>query len=200
MEQAAGLMESPQKLLDQAAMQIFRGPATDASGIPNLASVMGAHSLLDDIYGNNWLVGTVTGPPIVANDKWQRRCTVVQRRQHASANRCCSARRLRADDYEPLSGVAIHDPSYGQSTRIVALVNTVTGVSIRAPGYSRCWACADGSAPQQNDTFIVNGVPFSGTGFGYARRYDGGRFAAERAAQPEPGTDRRWRQLRLHGR
>ncbi len=44
--------DPPQKILQQAAMQVFRGPATNTS-------VMGAHSLLEALYGHDSISGTV---------------------------------------------------------------------------------------------------------------------------------------------
>ncbi|MCX5653858.1 MAG: hypothetical protein NTY65_04320, partial [Planctomycetota bacterium] len=44
--------DPPRSALRQAAMQVFRG--SDSA-----ASVMGAHSLLEDIYGNSWFVGKI---------------------------------------------------------------------------------------------------------------------------------------------
>ena len=49
-------------------MQIFRGPTTypttnqSMAGISNAASVMGAHSLLEDMYGNEYVWGHVSAP------------------------------------------------------------------------------------------------------------------------------------------
>ncbi len=57
---------SPKNLLDQAAMQVFRGPTTSTAGIPDPASVIGGHDLLDDIYGNEYLFGTFNGSAAVA--------------------------------------------------------------------------------------------------------------------------------------
>ena len=45
-------------LLQQAAMQVFRGST-------NPASVMGAHRLLEEMYGTNWYVGKITNTPTV---------------------------------------------------------------------------------------------------------------------------------------
>ena len=49
--------DPPQKALQQAAMQVLRGTNSPAS-------VMGAHRLLEEIYGNNTATGTIT---IVSN-------------------------------------------------------------------------------------------------------------------------------------
>ncbi len=50
---------SQRTVLQQAAMQVFRGSTSKAS-------VMGAHSLLEDMYGNEYEYGTVTAAAVVS--------------------------------------------------------------------------------------------------------------------------------------
>ena len=45
MQRVDQTLDPPQKLLNEAMMQVARGPS-------NLVSVMGPHSLLEDMYGN----------------------------------------------------------------------------------------------------------------------------------------------------
>ena len=52
-------------------------------------------------------------------------------------------------------------PCYGQSTRIVAVSLTLGSTGFQVMAFP------NGSVPNANDQFIINGVPFSGTGFGY---------------------------------
>ena len=47
-------LEDPQKLMNEAMMQVARGTI-------NPTSVLGPHSLLEDMYGNNFVIASITG-------------------------------------------------------------------------------------------------------------------------------------------
>ena len=58
------------------------------------------------------------------------------------------------------------NPCYGHSTRIVGITPGSTDLQVMA------FPTVDPTTnqpvlPAQNDTFVINGVPFSGTGFGF---------------------------------
>ncbi len=166
-----------QKLLQQAIMQVLHGPPTDAYGNPNPGSVMGARDLLDDMYGNNWVSGTLSGanqvagfpqlvsgtvsglayPPTTANPNGVPVPNVAA--ELARRGGCVLTITNRYTKNKP----AAPNPCYGQSTHIVGITPGATDFQIMA--------FPDGSVPQANDTFVINGVPFSGTGFGF--RADG---------------------------
>ena len=56
-------------------MQVLHGPTTNpTTGIPNPASVMGAHSLLEDMYGNDWVSGTISSCGIPGPRECCRNC------------------------------------------------------------------------------------------------------------------------------
>jgi hypothetical protein len=137
--------DPPQKLLEQAAMQIFRG-----SNSP--ASVMGAHSLLEDMYGN----GSVQE---VLNANATQRCGGQLLELSFSAASMPEINR-RGGCVLTITGPTSSTPGYGQSTRIV-------GFNPTAPGYPQVLPFADGTIPATGTVFSINGVPFSGPGFGY---------------------------------
>ncbi len=146
--------DPPEKLLRQAAMQVFRGPKSDlVSGMPDLASVMGAHSLLEDIYGNEYIPGVVGSaafnalPQLIDIDVTGVTPTVLSRRIGCVLT---------------ITGPA-GSPFFGMSTRIVAAVPNSTVIQVEAfPNVSTAPPAA-----LNGNSFIINGVPFSGMGFGY---------------------------------
>ncbi len=184
---------SAKKLLHQAALQVLRGPAVDASGaaVPN--SVMGTHSLLEGIYGVNGGVGDVAqnqagssplttnggGPymyscPLFINTAneatWATGGQLIWIAAPALAANETVADRMR---YVGCVLTMISGPAKGQSVRIVGYDPTnnrfhLTGfegqtVSTNLP--TRGWLMVHGDFFY--GSYVVNGVPFSGTGFGY---------------------------------
>ncbi len=155
-EQGAPMPAAQAKtLLQQAAMQVFRGPNTDpTSFIPNPGSVIGAHSLLEEIYGNNWVQGTarIIGP------------------------RCGG--QLNEFTFAPVNGVmtppavrtgcvlTVVDPNFpallGQSSMIVGgnpgNVNALQMLAFSSPTQP---------AAGNSIAVVINGAPFSGTGAGF---------------------------------
>ena len=145
--------DPPQKVLQQALMEILRGPTTDAvTGMPNPASIMGAGSLLESMYGSNWITGKVQSAASVSG------CPQLVNVFTTSISATELAR--RGGCVLTITGPKT-SKCYGQSTRIVAIS---LGTS---PANFQVMAFPDGSVPQANDQFLINGVPFSGTGFGY---------------------------------
>ena len=142
------------------------GKTATVAGVSSAASVMGAHSLLEGIYGNNWFVGQITGTP-----------TAVCGNQLIEFTYSVSSNGL----WNPTLGggswiadpnprqrigcvVTFYDPPLaGVSTRIVGVDPTSNAPQMVAvEGLST--ASFTGVAQMR---FVINGVPFSGTGFGY---------------------------------
>jgi len=131
--------DPPAALVDQAAMQVFRGP-TSANGL----SVMRAHNLLEGIYGNEWITGTIgnlnTG---VCGGQLFEFTAPAERIVRTG---CVLTMR---------TGLAA-----GQSTHIVSVNGARTLYQARAFEGGIPW-------PAQGDTFVINGPPYAGMGFGY---------------------------------
>ena len=125
-------------LLYQGVLQVLRGPA-------NRASVMGPHSLLEDIYGNTTAPGAVLPG-------------------FTSAGGILTLPILPASTGEAPRRVGCvltmtDGPCRGMSTRIVGFDSANTAFKVLA---------FDGGAlPMVGDSYVVSGTPFSGTGFGY---------------------------------
>ncbi len=135
-------------------MQVLRGPNTTAAGMPSPASVMGAHSLLETMYGNGSIHGddlasTNPGPPPFP--QLLNLTTSLSLAQVAHCGGCVLT----------ITGPTTTTTEYGQSTRIVG------GNLSSTPPIIQVMAFSDGQVPPAGATFLINGVPFSGTGFGY---------------------------------
>ncbi len=152
-------------------MQVLHGPTTDAStGIPTPGSAMGDHSLLEEMYGNNWVSGTlgmasgaVTGFGQLINVYMTNSTLTTSAGTTVSDIGAELAR--RGGCVLTITGVPSNstDPQkalVGQSTRIVGLNPAAAIVQVMA--------FSDGTttAPAKA-TFVINGAPFSGTGAGY---------------------------------
>ncbi|MBN1395420.1 MAG: hypothetical protein JW959_10385 [Pirellulales bacterium] len=159
------VMDPPKKLLRQAAMQVFRGPTTHpTTGLPTPDSAIGPHSLLEDIYGNEFYGGFVnnTPTPLITSDGVHGQLvnipisiSGITPTELARCNGC-----VLTITGVPTGGVAAEQLAlYGQSTRIVAVDATNSIVQVAA--------FSNGATPPINTTFTINGVPFSGTGFGF---------------------------------
>ena len=145
--------DPPKQLLQQALMQVLHGPTTNpTTGIPNPASVMGAHSLLEDMYGNNWAQGTIGSAAVVTGFRQLINITPSGITTTEVARRGGCVLTITSPTTSP---------SYGQSTRIVALNLNATPITLQVMAFP------DGSVPNTGDRFVVNGVPFSGAGFGF---------------------------------
>lgn len=127
----------PPRIADDVIKQILRGSN-------NQESVIGPHGLLEDLYGNETVEGAITGSvtPIVGGQ-----LTALQTNL--------------ADPYKHVGCVLTFTSgnAKGKSTRIVGYDQANAAIQI---------VCSDPSLTlTATDTFIVNGTPFSGTGFGY---------------------------------
>jgi hypothetical protein len=153
-------------LLQQAAMQVLHGPS-------GTATAMGAHSLMEEMYGNGWVSGTIS---TAASDGLPQLIDVTPANTlvlNTSAGTTTLgtlvsvaaeiARRggcvLTITNQYRNNNPSQSNPCFGQSTRIVGINPSATNFQVMA--------FPDGSLPQQNDTFVINGPAFSGTGFGF---------------------------------
>ena len=129
----------PDRLAENVIMQVLHG--TD-----NPASVLRSHSLLEDLYGNRFAKGHLLNDPTEVVPGGQ----LLQ--------------------FEPSADI---DEPY----KYVGCVLTITsgqakGYSTRVVGYLpgqgfQILRINSAAQPKADDTFIINGTPFSGTGFGY---------------------------------
>ncbi len=171
--------DPPQKLLQQAVMQVLRGTSGTASGI-------GSHSLLEDMYGYNYVsgsltfaAGSVTSAPqfltitlTTGSVSLKSSGTITAGTTTAGTTTTISL----SDSTAPtllgslaghvgcvLTITNVNDSTYralvGQSTRIVAASPSTATIMVLA------FPC--GLIPPAGSAFTINGVPFSGTGFGY---------------------------------
>ncbi len=166
--------DPPQKILQQAAMQVFHGPTTNpTTGVPNPASVMGAHSLLEDIYGNGYIMGEVsTVSPASGGAQWLTITSTVAAAEIARRGGCVFT------ITEVPSGNDAQKALKGQSTHIIGVDPSSGAFQIQT--------FSNGAAPPQGAKFTINGVPFSGTGFGYQ---NDGTFNSDLALRPNDITD-----------
>ena len=162
---ASGIERSsdpPRQLLDDAMRQIVRGsnispvlattPSTYCTG-----SAIGPHSLLETMYGNLAITGTVTNAlaTVCGNQMWT--FTVGSNVAFPSG----------FDPNTPLAGRVLTMTS---GTAALGQSSVIVGVNPPAAGALtyQVMAFENGALPNVNDTFTINGVPFSGAGFGYA--------------------------------
>jgi hypothetical protein len=151
-------------LLQQAIMQVLHGPTTDASGNPNAASVLGAHSLLEDMYGNGWVSGTISGTTTVGTG-FQQLFNISQNPVPAAEVARRGGCVLTITNQYRNSDPTQPNPCYGLSTRIVGI--TPGGTDLQLMAFPQLDSNNQPLHPAANDTFVINGVPFSGTGFGF---------------------------------
>jgi hypothetical protein len=152
------VIDPPERCLHQAFMQVVRGPTTDSSGTPNPASVMGAHSLLETMYGTNTAsisTGIISGSTATCGSTSSAGIGQMWR---------ITAGGAKADEIARYGGcvLTISSGTTGyQSTRIV-------GVDLSNPAAPAFFipAFPSGASPS-GGSFTISGVPFGGTGFGY---------------------------------
>ncbi len=141
--------DPPQQLLDDAMRQIVRGDNISpvVSGAACTGSAIGPHSLLETMYGNTYITGSVTpGTPatVCGSQLWTLSTT--------------SSTPLAGRVITMLSGSAS-----GQSSLIVGVNPPNAGMLTY-----QVMAFDNGIVPNAGDGFTINGVPFSGAGFGYS--------------------------------
>ncbi len=173
-------MDPPKNLLQQAAMQVFRGTN-------NPSSVLGAHSLLEDMYGTNWYACQITNTP-----------TPVCGGQIIEFSYKVSSNGSWTPDKETPAGSWVADSDWQKRMGCVATIynGSVAGVSARIVGYNSSTSClqilaggnltATSLGSTANAKFLINGAPFSGTGFGYTT----GGFDSALALQPNNASNR----------
>ena len=148
--------DPPDKLLNEALLQVFRG-----SNCPS--SVLRNHSLLEDIYGgvrSNGADDDLNGVIDDATETTPLSFSIVSYTQATTGGQLVNVVLDRS-----LPTV------FGSRLAVVGRVLTVwnKGVSTRIVGCPDDTTLQIVSYPsiQQGDQFIINGAPFSGTGFGY---------------------------------
>jgi len=167
-QRAALRTDSPEEQLQQAFLQVARG--TNDSN-----SVLGPHSLLEDMYGDGAVRGSIqiAPAPSMAADPPQSPVQVCggQLIEFTTSLASHEARRLGGCVLTMLKGQAT-----GLSTRIVGyreVTNPLSGAT-----YPRLQILAFESVASAQvvnfdygaypgDDYLVNGTPFSGSGFGY---------------------------------
>jgi len=157
-------LDDPREDLDQAAMQVFRGSY-------NAESVIGPHSLLEDLYGASTVTGVITTlEPLCGGQILQFQPGPDEfLYQHAESRAGCV---LTFD----VHANGMPGPATGLSTRIVAVRRPGDGtvyVQILTPPDLMPNGQTLGNGPVAQILangpirYLVNGVPFSGTGMGY---------------------------------
>ncbi len=145
--------DPPQRTLDEALRQIVRGSN-------NPGSVMGPHSLLETMYGNTTISGTINGVSPLCNGQLLELALSTSAGNLTASNTTvrCVGGCVITDLGQPAGG-ATQSPAAGQSSILVG-VNPTSGQYQMA-------ALDNGAQPQANDLFLINGAPFSGAGLGY---------------------------------
>ncbi len=154
---AAQASDSPQSDLDDAFHQVLRG--TD-----NSRSALGPHSLLEDMYGTApaaWAIGVPgTDDDLDGTVDETDGSECVLPADFAAASNA-QLYEFTLYDAVPKNGCVLtmlDGPAAGQSTRIVGINPTNGKAQIVA---------FQGTPPLVGNHYVINGVPFSGTGFGY---------------------------------
>ncbi len=145
-----------EELLERAWLQALRGTT-------NPRSVIGPHSLLEDMYGGFSIGATVGARQYLAQG------SLLQIAARGSAQfiypdggASSTTLSYRYGFYSGCVLTMVNGPCKMQSTRIVSYYyNTNNGT-----GVFQVLPFANGAVPSQNNSFLINGRAFSGTGFG----------------------------------
>ncbi|MGA2066902.1 MAG: hypothetical protein ABSG86_18130 [Thermoguttaceae bacterium] len=161
--------EPPDRLLDQASEIVFRGSQSPLSAIHS-------QSLLEKIYGHETL-GINPNQPLTMNDP--QAVAGGQMRQLWEFTGPPAAPPIFPDAVHRIGAVLtiIANPSNPRSPE-VGLSTRIVGVNPNNPNKMQIMAFDGGATPQAGDQYIINGVPYSGMGFGY----DNGKLATSTAA------------------
>jgi hypothetical protein len=166
--------DNPNALLREAMLQLIRGTR-------NPMSPLQAHSLLEDMYGNDAVTGRVTAyidtvPPRASFPNtsgivFETQVQVDDRTLAVSADPYGMRTRFARRGY--FNGCVLtmlSGPLKGKSTRIVDCrpLNPPTPLAPNSDGVLRLQlqAFPNGGTPDDNDRFVINGRPFNGVGFG----------------------------------
>jgi hypothetical protein len=153
MQRVDQTLEDPQKLLSEAMMQVARGPS-------NPVSVLGPHSLLEDMYGNNFVIAHITVVSAVAGGQ------LIEFTYQVSSDNTMYPPSWVPIDPDPQHRLGcvltfLDPPFMGESTRIVGRNPTSGNYQLLAAG-----PVTAGSIMSETRV-LINGTPFSGTGFGF---------------------------------
>src|SRR3972149_239886 len=176
MQRVDQTLEEPEKLLNEAMMQVARGPS-------NPVSVVGPHSLLEDIYGNTSVYAHITSAVAVAGGQ-----LIEITYEIASPNLPdpTGTPPWIADPFPQyrLGNVItfLDPPLKGESTRMVGMNPTSGRYQLQATGTISIASIA------ANTRIIINGTPFSGTGFGY----DPNTGRLDILFDPRPSENKNW--------
>lgn len=135
--------QTPEEEVQQVALAVFRGDE-------NPTSAIGQHSLLEDIYGEDWVRGVATAITPVAGGQLLNLT------------------------------VSVPDPGKRLGCVLTALSGSAAGKSTRIVGYDpntsqlQVVAFEGVSGATVPMEFVINGTPFSGTGAGF--NWDSGRL------------------------
>ena len=130
---------------------------------------MGAHSLLEDMYGNNAITGTITAATSVCGGQLTELTTTLATADIARRIGCV----LTITGYYDTTTNALDPntpvPDYRQSTRIVGFDPSNNGAPqiLTFPDGASLAPTTNASGHTIQVQFTINGTPFSGTGFGY---------------------------------
>ncbi len=172
-------LDQPDQDLERAAMQILRGTN-------NPASVIGPHSLLEDVYGNGWAYGLMRDNSIPATDPTMQTVCGGQLVEFTAS--ITNPARYVGNVLTMLDG-----PAVGQSTRIVGYNssnNRFQIVAFQDTTTTNLITYCNTVAATDNPNYAINGTPFSGTGFGYNSTL--GNLEAWDPDGPHPGPPDPW--------
>jgi hypothetical protein len=150
-----------QKLLDEAAKQLLRCPN-------HPGSVLVGHSLLEDMYGREWIKGSIQNAVLTASEQFLLLTSSLAAPQSGAfwwSERPIT--RFPVDDFYNGGVLTIASGSAaGQSTRIVKY--TLTGPFSAEFLVEPLPDLAGASVlVAERPAFLINGRPFNGTGAGY---------------------------------
>ena len=158
------------KLADAVMYQLVRGTSNPSSAIRS-------HSLLEDMYGRDYLIGRASSNRAADFQQSSHQIHEIAFDTNDSRFLLSSANeaQLRDDYYGGCVLTFLNGPAAGQSTRIIEYKPQtmgrilVKGVPVRMPSGSirPPYVPNDDSGESQFLRFIINGRPFSGTGAGY---------------------------------
>ena len=157
--------ESPEKLLNEAALQVLRGPTSDVSAVR-------AHSLLEDMYGNEFVYGTIAGTASVAGGQLLDIATTSVVKSGSLTEGTVTGGVATASELTRHIGSVLTITSVGNNTNYRALVGqsariVAAGTASATTAFVQVAAFPSGLIPPTNSVFTINGSPFSGAGFGY---------------------------------
>jgi hypothetical protein len=154
-------LEQPEKILNEAMMQVARGPS-------NPVSVLGPHSLLEDMYGNAWITGNMVAGDCLAVCQDTSGVYSGQLISFPAGTFMTVPEKIRRVGCVLTMRTG---PAAGQSARIVNYNQNSDRFQIMAfEGYITVnQATTEVLLNNQSiwGEYYVNGKPFNGTGFGY---------------------------------